>query len=70
MPCLCGDTECPSCGTAQGTLEPEDREGLCGCGRPESLDWHTCPYKVELNDNREALCRCCDHCTKECAYEI
>lgn len=23
-PCLCGDTQCPSCGTAQGTLE-EDR---------------------------------------------
>ena len=30
-PCLCGDTECPSCGTAQGTYRPDfdtrDREG-------------------------------------------
>jgi site-specific DNA-methyltransferase (adenine-specific) len=23
-PCLCGDTACPVCGTAQGTLEPPD----------------------------------------------
>jgi hypothetical protein len=22
MPCMCGDTECPSCGTAQGTYRP------------------------------------------------
>src|SRR3990167_11566373 len=22
MPCMCGDTECPSCGLAQGTLTP------------------------------------------------
>jgi hypothetical protein len=21
-PCLCGDTDCPTCGTAQGTREP------------------------------------------------
>lgn len=21
MPCLCGDSQCPSCGSAQGTLE-------------------------------------------------
>ena len=26
-PCLCGDTDCPTCGTAQGTREPR---GLCG----------------------------------------
>ena len=22
MPCMCGDSQCPSCGTAQGTLSP------------------------------------------------
>lgn len=22
--CMCGDTQCPSCGTAQGTLETEE----------------------------------------------
>jgi hypothetical protein len=25
-PCLCGDTECPRCGTAQGTLDPRPWE--------------------------------------------
>lgn len=23
MSCMCGDSQCPSCGLAQGTLEPE-----------------------------------------------
>lgn len=28
-PCMCGDTECPSCGVAQGTYDPdEDREQM------------------------------------------
>jgi hypothetical protein len=22
--CMCGDSQCPSCGSAQGTLEPEE----------------------------------------------
>ena len=22
MPCMCGDSQCPSCGLAQGTLDP------------------------------------------------
>lgn len=24
MPCFCGDSQCPSCGAAQGTLEPKE----------------------------------------------
>jgi hypothetical protein len=23
--CMCGDSQCPSCGSAQGTLEPEEQ---------------------------------------------
>ena len=26
MPCMCGDTQCWSCGAAQGTLEPSESE--------------------------------------------
>ncbi len=34
---------------------------------------HPCPYKDELGrtpEQRAALCRCCDECTKQCAYEL
>jgi hypothetical protein len=27
--CMCGDTECPSCGSAQGTYPPPELEGWC-----------------------------------------
>lgn len=34
MPCMCGDTQCPSCGRAQGTYEEPD-EAVCDeCGHP------------------------------------
>ena len=50
--CLCGDTECPSCGTAQGTYHgrftaeelmhrcPDCRE-LCDCSGIENCE-HQC----------------------------
>jgi hypothetical protein len=34
-PCACGDTQCPSCGTAQGTLA---RTITCACGEELELD--------------------------------
>jgi len=35
MPCMCGDSQCPSCGAAQGTLDgPEE----CICGKPNADD--------------------------------
>ena len=33
MACFCGDTACPSCGTAQGTYTPPRRVRCDGCGK-------------------------------------
>jgi hypothetical protein len=32
MPCLCGDSQCPSCGLAQGTLEGPETDLCENCG--------------------------------------
>jgi len=35
----------------------------------ESTEWHTCPYKSEINDNFEE-CSCCNDCEQNCSDEI
>lgn len=64
MTCMCGDTECPSCGLAQGTLDERDlavdflrRHGYrrcdipaCNCG-----SWHGGHANARLNELREAF---------------
>ncbi len=46
-PCLCGDAECPYCGTAQGTRTPDEPEefesdepGLPRCWHPGGHVWN------------------------------
>jgi len=36
----------------------------------EGQAMHTCPYKTEINNDKEALCNCCDECTLECVDNI
>jgi len=43
-PCMCGDTQCPSCGAAQRTL---NRTITCDCGE-----------KLELYDPMTNECEC------------
>lgn len=38
------------------------------CGH-EVMPDHTCPFKVEIQDNA-AECRCCDACRRECAENV
>ena len=40
-----------------------------GC-QNETEDPHTCPFAVEINDDEETLCTCCDECTQGCANDI
>ena len=52
-------------------LPPEDRcdRGTLHCEGPcEYL--HTCPYRVEINDDNESLCNCCGECEGECAQDV
>lgn len=41
MSCMCGDSECPSCGLAQGTLSPRyvvrSKNGLAYLTRPRAV---------------------------------
>lgn len=53
---------------------PTIEEGKCSCGhcrgRNDATEPHTCPFKVEINEDMETLCDCCEACTQECAYDI
>lgn len=49
--------------------DTKDKEEGCTCGE-DWLNDHTCPYKVEINDDNETLCTCCDHCRSVCAEEV
>ncbi len=31
---------------------------------------HTCPFRSEIDDDKETLCNCCFSCRNHCADEI
>ena len=31
---------------------------------------HTCPYRLDVHDDRTSLCTCCDECRSTCADDI
>jgi len=41
----------------------------CTC-KTETIDEHFCPYKADIYDDYEDLCKCCDVCTEECAWDV
>ncbi len=41
----------------------------CDCEENEALPAHNCPFKIELHNDSETLCTCCEACKKECAGE-
>lgn len=48
MPCMCGATDCPSCGVAQGTVCPVclmqyDEDGRCHCDEEPDVDVYDTP---------------------------
>lgn len=46
-------------------------ESKCNsCGNAPAKKLHPCPFKVEVNDDDETLCDCCDDCMDECAGDI
>lgn len=47
----------------------EVKNNGCTCGK-DWLNEHPCPYRVEMNDDSETLCTCCDHCEGICAEEV
>jgi len=48
---------------------PEDR--LCPkCHENEKQEQHECPHAVELNNDEEFRCECCDKCAYECYRDV
>lgn len=44
---------------------------LCGkCHVNKGQDSHTCPFKVEINNDSATKCRCCNECRHECAMDV
>ena len=42
----------------------------CKCEKNPAAEEHTCPYSVEINDDTESLCTCCEDCESNCADDI
>lgn len=57
MACMCGDTECGSCGTAQGTLEQvEERETAQGTQVVETEPDFCAKCGYEMVGGPDAVC--------------
>lgn len=40
------------------------------CNTNMGVGDHLCPYKMEINDDKESKCNCCDICRQECSDSI
>ena len=49
----------------------ETKTPMCRCNiRPATIQSHTCPFQVEINEDRKFKCNCCAECEEDCAMEI
>ncbi len=42
----------------------------CPRCKKEGKEDHDCPYAVEINNDTETMCNCCDTCERECWRDI
>lgn len=47
-----------------------DLELCCNCDKNDALEDHECPFKVEIHDDEDTLCNCCEECMYECAMDV
>ena len=40
------------------------------CYNAGSKELHKCPLKVEIYDDKDTLCGCCDRCENACAMDV
>lgn len=40
------------------------------CGKSEHIEFHSCPYHVNLWDDYEPRCYCCGDCVQQCCDDI
>lgn len=44
-------------------------EQTCKCDGPASIEPHTCPYAVDIEDD-DSECMCCSDCEQICADDV
>lgn len=52
--------------------ETFDEDSDCDCknGAGErNYSAHTCPFKTEVNEDFDSLCRCCESCEEQCRMD-
>ncbi len=55
-----------TCGEWSRNTE-DQRTGKSEC-KNLAMDWHTCPFLIEIHDDN-IKCRCCEDCSGECSDE-
>lgn len=58
MPCMCGDSQCPSCGEAQGTLEPPEYRGFYYVHKKFHYDMTAQELRDEMEAHERYAARC------------
>lgn len=48
----------------------ETRDEYYRCPHAPTDDPHPCPYRSDVNNDDDTLCRCCDACRHECAQDV
>lgn len=43
---------------------------MCKCGAFVAQPDHLCPFALDVHDDNETMCSCCDRCAGECAADI
>ena len=44
--------------------------GRVDCKNQQSKTEHECPFQIEIHEDKEFRCRCCDDCTDTCRDDI
>jgi len=50
-------------------LEPEKKIKCNRCDKEGQAE-HPCPYAIEMAEDFDTLCTCCEECETECALEV
>jgi len=52
-------------------IPEDDKTPMCPtCGRNPATKLHSCPYQIEINNNNDPYCTCCEDCENECKADI
>lgn len=45
-------------------------DSLCKCQKNQKKPLHPCPFRVEIRNDKDFKCSCCDDCKNECRQSI